>query len=160
MGGGLTAFLGATVFEIGSILLMLEAVNENRSECFGWALEEAVEDGMAVLRPNHQECRHSHRDKMSFVKGSMLVETDATKDNAHLRHWSWWPSWYELKTHYFHDVGFLACFSQTIGATIFWIAGFTGLPPIYNSLSTPAMNGIYWLPQVSCPFPSRELASV
>jgi hypothetical protein len=34
-GGGITAFIGATVFEIGSILLMLEAVNENRVGCFG-----------------------------------------------------------------------------------------------------------------------------
>jgi hypothetical protein len=30
IGGGVTAFIGATIFEIGSVLLMLEAVNENR----------------------------------------------------------------------------------------------------------------------------------
>lgn len=36
-----------------------------------------------------------------------------------------------------------------LGATIFWIAGFTALPPIYNRLtSTAAQNGAYWLPQV------------
>jgi hypothetical protein len=36
-----------------------------------------------------------------------------------------------------------------IGATIFWIAGFTALPPILNRLtSTAAQNGAYWLPQV------------
>ncbi|KAK3724086.1 hypothetical protein LTR37_001208 [Vermiconidia calcicola] len=34
-GGGITAFIGSTVFMIGSILLMLEAVNENRAGCFG-----------------------------------------------------------------------------------------------------------------------------
>jgi len=30
VGGGWTAFVGATIFEVGSVLLMLEAVNENR----------------------------------------------------------------------------------------------------------------------------------
>jgi hypothetical protein len=35
------------------------------------------------------------------------------------------------------------------GATIFWIAGITALPPIYNRLtSTTAQNCVYWLPQV------------
>lgn len=35
------------------------------------------------------------------------------------------------------------------GATIFWISGFTALPPIFNRLtSVPAQNGAYWLPQV------------
>lgn len=36
-----------------------------------------------------------------------------------------------------------------IGATVFWISGFTALPPIYDRLtSTAAQNGAYWLPQV------------
>jgi hypothetical protein len=43
-GGGITAFIGATIFEFGSILLMIEAVNENRADCFGWALEEVLEE--------------------------------------------------------------------------------------------------------------------
>ena len=34
-GGGITAFIGVMVFEIGCALLMLEAVNENRADCFG-----------------------------------------------------------------------------------------------------------------------------
>ena len=42
--GGITAFIGATIFELGSILLMIEAVNENRADCFGWALEEVLEE--------------------------------------------------------------------------------------------------------------------
>ena len=36
-----------------------------------------------------------------------------------------------------------------IGATIFLIAGITGLPGIYNHLTTTAaLNGAYWAPQV------------
>jgi hypothetical protein len=33
--------------------------------------------------------------------------------------WTWFPSWQELTTHYFKEVGFLACLAQMIGATIF-----------------------------------------
>ena len=35
VGGGVSAFVGATIFEIGSILLMIEAINENQTGCFG-----------------------------------------------------------------------------------------------------------------------------
>jgi hypothetical protein len=65
--GGITAFLGATIFEIGSVLLMIEAVNENRSDCFGWALEEALEEnGLIRVRPENK-CKHHHRDKHSLL---------------------------------------------------------------------------------------------
>lgn len=65
--GGWTAFIGATIFEIGSILLMIEAVNENQSDCFGWALEEVLEEnGMLRLRPS-KDCSHHHGNKKNFV---------------------------------------------------------------------------------------------
>ncbi|CAG9936962.1 unnamed protein product [Clonostachys rosea f. rosea IK726] len=148
--GGLTAFIGATVFEFGSVLLMFEAVNENRSDCFGWAVEETV-DGILHLNPAHN-CRHSHAQKRTFVKGTssnlVKIEKRRMESSDSNRMWSWWPTWYELRTHYFYEIGFLACSSQTFGATVFWISGFTALPPILNSLSTPAENGAYWLPQV------------
>ncbi|EPS43352.1 hypothetical protein H072_2650 [Dactylellina haptotyla CBS 200.50] len=145
-GGGVTAFIGATIFEIGSVLLMLEAVNENRSECFGWAIEETLENGKRFsMRPHRAGCNHSHPHKRAFLNHGGRVVGDAGGSG---RLWTWWPSWYELKTHYFKEVGFLACFSQLIGATVFWISGFAGLSPIYNSLSVPAANCVYWLPQV------------
>ncbi|KAK9769534.1 putative Integral membrane protein [Seiridium cardinale] len=141
-GGGITAFIGATIFEIGSVLLMFEAVNENRTDCFGWALEEALESrGSVQLRPNPASCSHHHVEKRSFI-----TRKDSSGDTT--RSWEWWPTAKELRTHYFREIGFLACFSQFIGATIFWIAGLTGLPPIYDALSVPVANGIYWLPQV------------
>ncbi|KJX92914.1 hypothetical protein TI39_contig4555g00004 [Zymoseptoria brevis] len=37
-GGGITAFIGVIIFEIGGALALLEAVNENRERCFGWAV--------------------------------------------------------------------------------------------------------------------------
>ena len=74
-GGGVTAFIGATIFEIGSVLLLVEAVNENRSGCFGWALEKVIsggEDGYKIrLRPDKDRCTHHHTNKGNFVgKGS------------------------------------------------------------------------------------------
>lgn len=51
-----------------------------------------------------------------------------TKEEGHMndqqtdkdaRKWTWWPTWYELRTHYFKEIGFLACSSQMFGATIF-----------------------------------------
>ncbi|KAI3396574.1 hypothetical protein diail_12023 [Diaporthe ilicicola] len=164
-GGGVSAAVGATVFEVGSVLLMLEAVNENRADCFGWALEEALgyagggggggggEGGRLVLRREKSWCRHHHRDRGALLTGKGAGRGDdkdgvSSNNTAAGRKWTWWPSWYELRTHYFRDIGFLACLSQMIGATVFWISGFTGLPQVLGVLAVPAENGIYWLPQV------------
>ena len=65
-GGGITAFIGATVFEFGSVLLMIEAVNEKRADCFGWALEEVFDESGAIrLKPGG--CTHHHQNKSNFV---------------------------------------------------------------------------------------------
>ncbi|KAH7317161.1 hypothetical protein B0I35DRAFT_434666 [Stachybotrys elegans] len=138
-GAGITAIVGATVFEVGSVFLMLEAINENRSDCFGWAVEETI-DGLLHIEPApSRKCTHHHPHRDRFIKA-----THADKS----RQWLWLPTWHELRTHYLRDIGFLACFSQLIGATIFWISGITAIPPILNGFSVPAENGLYWLPQV------------
>ncbi|KAK5132670.1 hypothetical protein LTR08_008714 [Meristemomyces frigidus] len=161
-GGGITAFMGATVFEIGSVLLMLEAINENRVGCFGWALEQvysehvghgSAERGVTCVSP--AACTHHHSNKKNLVGNAAVTSgekgpatnTDGTPPGGDS--WVWWPSWHELRTHYLRDLGFLACFSQTFGATVFWISGFTALPGIYNHLGpTRVLNGVYWVPQV------------
>lgn len=153
----MSAAVGASIFEVGSVLLMLEAVNENRSDCFGWAVEEALHDGgveagrLWLLSKQKGQCRHHHRDRGNLLVTSKAVGggDDEVDYTVAARRWTWWPSWYELRTHYFRDIGFLACLSQMIGATVFWISGFTGLPQVLGVLSVPAENGIYWLPQVS-----------
>lgn len=178
-GGGVSAVVGATIFEVGSVLLMIEAVNENRSECFGLALKaefEHSEENLLKLTWDKSACRHHHAEKSSWLsRKGHAIPADAKDDSGGdgpiatageedvgaidpaKRKWTWWPSWYELRTHYFRDIGFLACFSQMFGATVFWISGFTGLPQILNVLSVPAANGIYWLPQVSNSPPSSPL---
>jgi hypothetical protein len=162
-GGGITAFIGATVFEIGSVLLMLEAVNENRSGCFGWALEQVWDERFAngIIHVRPRGCTHHHQNKRNLIgkakrgadaqaaekNGIPIESTDGTPPGD--RSWVWWPSWQELKTHYFHDLGFIACSLQMFGATVFWISGFTALPGIYNNLSPQSvLNGVYWVPQV------------
>lgn len=154
-GGGITAFIGATVFEFGSFLLMAEAVNENRSGCFGWALERSLshrEEGQDLnLRPSKSRCTHHHLNKRNLVgKGRYDgSESQAKPETAQDGHsWVWWPSSEEFRSHYLHSLGFLASLSQLLGASIFWIAGLTSLPGIYDHMSRPLIIVFYWTPQV------------
>ncbi|EED16990.1 integral membrane protein [Talaromyces stipitatus ATCC 10500] len=151
-GGGITAFIGATIFEVGSVLLLLEAVNEKHTACFGWAVEtvmkrlESHEDPIkttVVRRFESNECEHHHAKRHSFLRDG-LKETSPEEE----RSFQWLPSWTELRTHYFHELGFLASLVQLIGATIFWIAGFTGLPGIIDHMSWGLTDGVYWVPQI------------
>ena len=153
-GGGITAFIGATVFEFGSFLLMAEAVNENSTGCFGWALEQAVShknsdgetgDGDAGLRPSKSHCTHHHLNKRNLVGGGAQ---HASKEASEARTWVWWPSATDVRTHYIYNLSFLASFAQLCGASIFWIAGLTALPGIYDKMSRPITIVFYWTPQV------------
>ncbi|KAI7262942.1 hypothetical protein KC345_g9282 [Hortaea werneckii] len=170
-GGGITAFIGATVFEIGSVLLMLEAVNADRTGCFGWAVEryydgtfrghgsdDCSERGVVRLVPH--ACGHHHANGKDPVGSATPTTTNDNEGDAAAkplsnaasssdRSWTWWPSMQELRTHYTHDIGFIACSALTFGATVFWISGFTALPDIYNYLSPQVvLDGVYWVPQV------------
>lgn len=78
----------------------------------------------------------------SAADGKELKEMD-TKPS-----WIWFPSTYDLKTHYLRDIGFLACLFQFLGATIFWISGFTALPGVNNKMSQGLLDGVFWTPQV------------
>jgi len=155
VGGGITAFIGATIFEIGSILLMIEAINESRSGCFGWALHGALHDasGLVVgIEPSLGECRHHHLNRKNLVgKCHRSAGTQAGHNgevDASKKAWQWFPSHVDLQTHYLHELGFLASLAQFLGASVFWISGFTALPGIQDRLSQPLRNGIYWLPQI------------
>jgi len=166
VGGGVTAFIGATVFELGSVLLMLEAINENRTACFGWAVEQVYDSefgggghkhssekgGILRIRPDKKRCHHHHQNRKNFVgKPQETANTPSgTSANGSKtdKSWVWWPSSYDLRTKYIHDLGFLACCSQLFGASVFWISGFTALPGINNKLSSAALNGAYWFPQI------------
>ncbi|RFU75400.1 integral membrane [Trichoderma arundinaceum] len=158
-GGGVTAFIGAIVFfELGSILLVIEAVNADNSGCFGWAVEQLVDNernGNPKLRvvANRHHCRHHHQNRANFVgkpSASALTKTQSASNSVNgEKHWQWFPSWHDLRTHYLHELGFLAGAAQLFGATVFGVSGFTALPGINNHL-TPQwrLNAAYWIPQV------------
>lgn len=162
-GGGITGCIGATVFEIGSVLLLLEAVNANQTGCFGWALETVVtkveNDGsrsVTEVKPSLDECLHHHANRKNFIgAGNRILHHHAHDVSAGYvtsssdgRSFRWMPSLTELKTHYLHELGFLASLIQFIAATIFWIAGITGVPGIINHMSPGLTDGVYWVPQI------------
>lgn len=154
-GGGVTAFIGATIFEIGSIFLMLEAVNENRNGCFGWAFRRALHGAHGVdigFEPELQECSHHHPNQKNLVGKSNQLARKQSKDPGEAQNskqpWQWFPSIADLRTHYLHELGFLACLFQFLGATVFWISGFTASPGIQDHLSQVLLNCMYWLPQI------------
>jgi hypothetical protein len=158
LGAGLTSMLGATIFEVGAVMALLEAVNENRTDCFGWALEKAVSEEQERLVARHSGCRHHHGSKRTFLGGGLSERADSKEaddvvdekggDGRGKRKFTWVPTWYELKTHYFRDIGFLAAFIQWMGATIFWVPGIVGIPQILARLTPSETTGVYWLLQV------------
>lgn len=84
--GGITVFIGATIFEIGSVLLMFKAVNENRSGCFGWALERVLKgDGEKAdtirLTPDKDRCAHHHTNR-----GNLVGKSDSMYNLGNLLH--------------------------------------------------------------------------
>jgi hypothetical protein len=137
--GGVSAFIGASVFVVGSVLLFLEAINENREGCFGWAVERVMESSQSrfKLSADLDECNHHHQE-----------HNFASKSQDPSSKWIWIPSMDELKTHYIYQLGFLASATQLGAASIFWISGLTALPGIYNHLSIAALKGAYYAPQI------------
>ncbi|KAK9372098.1 uncharacterized protein V1513DRAFT_460857 [Lipomyces chichibuensis] len=159
-GVGVTAFIGATLFEFGSVLLVLESVNVNQEGCFGWAVEAALQgngemgksDGQLKVTAKRDERDH-HYNRNCLLK-ELNRPTPPTSlssyslDSPERQSWQWLPSFHDLRTHLLHELGFLASVSQLIGATIFWISGFTALPGIHNKMSQGLLDGIYWTPQI------------
>ncbi|EKV08481.1 Integral membrane protein [Penicillium digitatum] len=161
--GGWTAFVGATIFEVGGVLLLLEAFNTNHTGCFGWALEsvleKTIEDGIShravnELRPVASKCEHHHANRKSFLRENHYHASD----NAHSqrdktgfvtsstdgRLFRWIPSMSELRTHFFHEIGFLSSFILFVSATIFWVGAIVGIPCIFNHMSKGLIYGLYW----------------
>jgi len=99
---------------------------------------------------------HHHQNRKNLV-GKRGVSKASDNGNAassnsdesdDRRNWVWFPSWHDLTSHYFREIGFLACLSQTIGATVFWISGFTALPKVIHMTNKSLTDGVFWTPQV------------
>jgi len=146
--GGVLAFVGATLFQIGAVLLVFEACNEDKAGCFGWALHQALHEmesnehgiphgGMVLAREDPVGCHHHHQRRRG--------EKSSANGSSSKMRWRWWPSWYEFKTHYVCEIGFVASASLSLGATIFYVSGICALPGIYENMSVGVARGVYWL---------------
>jgi hypothetical protein len=103
---GWTAWLGATIFEVGSILGILEAWNRDDVASFGWNVEQvllSMQSGDVEKNEKGQE-------------GNSTITKVVEKPH---RRWIWWST----DAKFWHEIGFLAAFSQLIAATVFWISG-------------------------------------
>jgi len=126
-GGGWTAWLGATIFEFGALLALIEAWNAGD--------ENRPDSCISSEKPNTA-------GQLTGATGKSDPENNA---GAHPKR-----SWYSLDRKRWRDLGFVAAVIQYAAATIFWIAGWTGLPVIFNSIqsNTGLTNGVFWSPQV------------
>ncbi|KAF5383151.1 hypothetical protein D9615_005011 [Tricholomella constricta] len=129
---GWTAWVGATIFEIGSIFGILEAWNRDDVAEFGWNV--------------HLHLLHSKPGLGDESPPSLLRGVEPDQPVKPETHWIW----FSTDTRYFHELGFLAAFVQLWAATIFWISGWTALPSIQSEISkhTGVLDAVFWTPQV------------
>ncbi|KAF2664971.1 hypothetical protein BT63DRAFT_81428 [Microthyrium microscopicum] len=145
-GGGITAFFGVLVFEIGSYLLVVESVNAEQTTYFGSAVKQLFGYGLT----NPEIIIHSTGFKEPFIftqKSTIKSEVGRTITTIEKIEWIWFPSWKAMRTRHFYDLAFLSAISQLLGTSVFCISGITGLPGILNHLSRPLTAAIYWTPQ-------------
>ncbi|KAJ6532769.1 hypothetical protein DFH09DRAFT_134102 [Mycena vulgaris] len=127
VGGGWTAWLGATIFEFGAIFGLWEAWNRDDTADFGWGLKMLLHG-----EPTDDAENSTPASEKPFA--------------APKKRWIW----FSTDAKYFHELGFLAAFVQYWAATIFWISGFTAIPAIQTAIKphTGLLNGVFWTPQV------------
>jgi hypothetical protein len=132
--GGVCSFVGATLFQVGAVLLVFEAMNENQTGCFGWAVEGLL------WKADPEGCEHHHQWRRQKRAGKEVGRSPEQK----ARGWVWWPTWREFTGHYVHEVGFVANWTLAVGATVFYITGIMSLPGVYDKLSQGVLWGVYW----------------
>ena len=78
----------------------------------------------------------------------LLPKIPYETEHCHTVNWLWWPSWYDLRTHFLREIGFLACAIQLFSGLLFWLSKFVTLPIVKKSLPQPAIDGGNWIPQI------------
>ncbi|SMQ48316.1 unnamed protein product [Zymoseptoria tritici ST99CH_3D7] len=174
-GGGITAFIGVIIFEIGGALAVLEAVNENRERCFGWAVarlyagrksvdgENDDDDDAVKILPVGNDCSHDQESppvtpyELQLQPPMKLLDPKpmhtyswhpVIPSRRRRKRWVWWPSPEALRMHHSRSIGFLASLILFVSATIFFISGFTSLPGIINTMNRTETCILYWVPQL------------
>ncbi|KAI0354071.1 hypothetical protein OH77DRAFT_1426489 [Trametes cingulata] len=133
-----SAFVGGTLFEIGSYLMYVEALNTGHEQLFGPALRELLGHASQTVPDGGSP----DSDSANAEKG-LTGSGDSGRRRFKFR-WIGIGSWREL--------GFLACFIQMWAATIFWVSTITGLPNVISGFPddppTAITDVFYWTPQV------------
>ncbi|KAI0828527.1 hypothetical protein BC628DRAFT_1363072 [Trametes gibbosa] len=133
-----SAFVGGTLFEVGSYLMYVEALNTGHGELFGPALRELLGHASGTVSQDPS------RDSASANAEKSRTGSGGNGPRRIKFRWVGIGSWREL--------GFLACFIQMWAATIFWVSTITGLPNVIAGLPddppTAVTDIFYWTPQV------------
>lgn len=137
-----TAFVGGTIFEVGSYLMILEALNRKhvvpftqlilvnwKKVCFGDAVKGVF------------ECTHLFHTRRGSSCAASAEEGNGDEKGKEKQQWIWFGTRW-------HELGFVACAIQLVGATVFWISTITGIPNVINMENIGLVDGIYWVPQV------------
>lgn len=112
-------------------MLVLEAINADRVESFGWALMSDIH------LSNHSGTNTNPARQVQVVQANKDAGTK----------WIWAPSWHEFSTHLAFDMGFQASFILGIGCTVFYIAGIVSLPSLFVKLGNDDVKDLmYWWP--------------
>ncbi|CAN9163782.1 unnamed protein product [Alternaria sp. RS040] len=159
---GVISFIRGMLFLLGGMLLVVEAVNANQSDCFGWALKGALNsDGENVDRasadeekgtnssdfqPDLRNCTHIHNpDRMKHrIMHTKTFRVEARPKSGPEQTWKWWPTWQDIRIHYRREIGFNANFILFVGTAIYWVTNLLALPGIYDTLPQGALYGLYY----------------
>ncbi|GHJ84515.1 hypothetical protein NliqN6_0917 [Naganishia liquefaciens] len=140
-----TAFLGGTIFEVGSYLMVVEALNRGRETNFGSSLYSFVHS--KADSELHQKHRRSMSEKTVSPDGVEEAGDERwLDDTTSEKKFVWWGKglW--------HDIGYDAAYIQLWAATVFWVATITGLPGVIKGFpdnpSVAITDVFYWTPQV------------
>ncbi|OXG28955.1 hypothetical protein C361_00609 [Cryptococcus neoformans Tu259-1] len=145
------AFVGGTTFELGSYLMVIEALDRGREINFNTAIGQ-------LLSHRRHTPHYATLDSSTLAKSSnelTYATSNSRKSQQEIKEgiakrtkrFIWWgrPMW--------HDMGYMAAIIQFFAATVFWVSTLTGLPGVIPGYfsgggSTAIVDVFYWTPQV------------
>jgi len=167
---GTIGFIRAIIFLLGGMLLVVEAVNANQSDCFGWALKEALNSNRDSARlpstdeeqgtgsgtqpaettsdvqPDRRNCTHfNNPDRIKYkIMHIKQFKVEVRPSPGCAQAWKWWPTWQDVRVHYRHEIGFIANLILFIGTAVFLITNILNLPGVYERLPQGVLHGLYY----------------
>ncbi|EIW73039.1 hypothetical protein TREMEDRAFT_22078, partial [Tremella mesenterica DSM 1558] len=145
------AFIGGSVFEIGSYLMVVEALDRGRETDFGTALGHLLHSRRRLTSHRASSSSEKTLSPGGTSESPSPTPEEQSKQDGEMpdgaKRFVWWgkPLW--------RDMGYIAAIVQLFAASIFWISTLTGLPGaipgLYTeSASVPIEDVFFWTPQV------------